>query len=396
MSIIRPNPKILKWARESAGYEVEEVVTKLKRKGITKEVLLKWECGQAFPSYSQLERLAYEIYKRTLAVFFFPNPPNENEIKKSFRTAPKALNNLSPKMRIILRKAYAMQLNVMELGGIGKTEEEKIFKNIRFTMPTPIDDLAQKVRSYLGISLEEQKKWKNPEEALQKWREAIQEAGIFVFKDSFSDPDFSGFCLYDINHPIIYLNNNEEKARQIFTLFHELAHILSQTSGFDPIKENHFKRFTSESHQNIERRCNHFAGAFLVPTSSLPKNNEIRKPLRLDYIRKHSLIYSVSREVFLRRLLDNKQISASTYNSFRQEIQKEIQKKHNLRSKKKTKGGSYYATKETYLGEKYILLAFRKYYKRQISLKQLTGFLDVKSNAIHQLEPFKKSGRFQP
>ena len=40
-----------------------------------------------------------------------------------------------------------------------------------------------------------------------------------------------GFCLQDDEFPIIYLNNSAAKSRQIFSLFHELAHLLLRTSG---------------------------------------------------------------------------------------------------------------------------------------------------------------------
>ena len=34
-----------------------------------------WERGEASPTYIQLEDLAYEIYRRPIALFFFPNVP---------------------------------------------------------------------------------------------------------------------------------------------------------------------------------------------------------------------------------------------------------------------------------------------------------------------------------
>ena len=60
-----------------------------------------------------------------------------------------------------------------------------------------------------------------------------------------------------------------------------------------------------------------------------------------------------------------------------------------------SKSGNYYATKETYLGNKYISLAFKKYYQKQISLNQLADFLDVKPKSIAHIDPFKQNGVFK-
>ena len=396
MSIVHCNPTVLKWAREQSGFNSKEVAKQLKRKTITAQTISQWEKGTAFPSYSQLETLAYKIYKRPLALFFFPNPPDESDIKKSFRTLPESIKKLSPKMRIILRKARYMQLNVMELSE-DKTsttkKEKKIFEDIKFTTVSSINTLAQKVRKYLGVTLEEQKRWYNPnskknslDTAFKKWREVIQSHGVFVFKDSFKDSAFSGFCLYDKQYPVIYINNSEARARQIFTLFHELAHILFHTSGFDPLNENYFRGQLTNANQKIEAMCNEFTGAFLVPEESLPKE------IDLNDIKKWADSYSVSQEVFLIRLLKNHKISKTTYNKVKNEILKKYQ---GFKATPKPGGGNYYATKETYLGKKYISLAFEKYYQKRISLNQLADFLDVKPKVITHIDPFKQSGVFE-
>ena len=396
MSIVHSNPVVLKWAREQSGFNLEEVAEKLKRKKITAQTITKWENGTEFPSYSQLEDLAYKIYKRPLAIFFFPKPPDESDIKKSFRTLPESIENLSPRMRIVLRKARSMQLNVMELSEDEKSlmtiKGKKIFEDIKFTTTPSIDTLVKKVRKYLGISLEEQKNWNSLnnswgafDTALKKWREVVQSYGVFVFKDSFKDSKFSGFCLYDKKFPIIYINNNEAKARQIFTLFHELAHILFHTSGFDPLDENYFKGQLKGINKKIEMMCNEFAGAFLVPEESLPKNIELKD------IKKWADSYSVSQEVFLIRLLKSGKISNANYNK----VKKEILKKYQNFKKNKIGGGNYYATKEAYLGNRYISLAFKKYYQKRISLNQLADFLDVKPKAISHIDPFKQRGVFE-
>jgi hypothetical protein len=46
----------------------------LKRKP---EEVEAWEAGESAPTYPQLEKLAYQIYKRPLAVFFLPTPLDE-------------------------------------------------------------------------------------------------------------------------------------------------------------------------------------------------------------------------------------------------------------------------------------------------------------------------------
>ena len=392
MGVVHSNPEVLKWAREQSGLAIKDVAKKLKRKTITIQTIHDWESGEEFPSYSQLENLAYKIYKRPLAVFFFPKPPDESHIKQSFRTFPELINNLSPQMRFMIRKASSMQLNVTELSDNDKkaTEEKKIFKDIKFTTKTSVHFLAQKVRNYFSINIEEQKNWSKQSNsadiAFKNWREIIQSHGVFVFKDSFKDPNFSGFCLYDQQFPVIYINNSEAKTRQIFTLFHELAHILFRTSGLDPTDENYFRRkHLTATNKEIEMMCNEFAGAFLIPDESLPEK------IHLGDIRKFADNYSVSQEVFLIRLLKNNRISKTDYNRLRKNIIDEYQKF----KKKQSQGGNYYATKGVYLGDKYISLAFKKYYNKQISLEQLADFLDVKPKAVAQIDPFKQSGVFK-
>ncbi len=67
--------------------------------------------------------------------------------------------------------------------------------------------------------------------ALKQWRQAVEDCGVFVFKAAFKQKDISGFCLMDESLPVIYLNNSTTKTRQIFSLLHELAHLLLSING---------------------------------------------------------------------------------------------------------------------------------------------------------------------
>ena len=87
------NKDILVWARTSIGLSVEEVGIKFKK---TKAEIQEWEDGITSPTFNQLERLAFEIYKRPLAIFFFPNVPKEDTPKTEFRTLPETIISSGP------------------------------------------------------------------------------------------------------------------------------------------------------------------------------------------------------------------------------------------------------------------------------------------------------------
>jgi transcriptional regulator with XRE-family HTH domain len=201
--------------------------------------LPQWEAGESAPTYPQLEQLA-DTLKVPIAVFFFPEPPNVPSINETFRTLPEAeLDKLPSRIRLLMRKAKAMQLNLIELTQGRNPAERLITRDLQFEPRVNIADMTTAVREYIGVSLEQQRGWRDDEAALKEWRSALQRVGIFVFKDAFRVNDLSGFCLYDDEFPIIYVNNSSTKTRQIFTYFHELAHLIFHTSGIDKVRDRY-------------------------------------------------------------------------------------------------------------------------------------------------------------
>ncbi len=77
-------PTVLVWARETAGYSIDDVAAKLKKEPETIEA---WESGEQRPFMGQLRRLS-EIYKRSISDFYLPVPPQEPSIPHDFRRAP--------------------------------------------------------------------------------------------------------------------------------------------------------------------------------------------------------------------------------------------------------------------------------------------------------------------
>ena len=176
--------------------------------------------------------------------------------------------------------------------------------------------------------------------------------------------------------PVIYVNNTNAKTRQIFTLFHELAHLLFHTSGMD--KDFAFRQPLPADKQHIEATCNRLAAEILVPEHAL--NQEMR-----DLTDPKSdagvlaLKFGVSREVIFRRFRDRQLVTNAEYVVATQEW-------HAQRGERGGGGGNFYRTKIAYLGEEYISLAFRRFYENRIDDEELADYLDVLPKNLERLE----------
>ena len=364
---------VLQWARKRAGYKASELAAYFRDYD-------DWEQGRGGPTYPQLEALAKRL-KVPVAVFFFPEPPESPSIEETFRTLPdKAIDELPSKIRLLLRKAKAFQLNVAELCD-GKNPAPRLITRDLTIRPRPaVAAVAAEVRRYLRVDLEEQTSWPSDDEALKRWRDYLEAAGIFTFKDAFEAPGFSGFCLTDKDFPIIYVNNSSSKTRQIFTLFHELAHLLFKTSGIDADSNI---GFNSAQSRTIEVACNAFAAEFLLParvfaqvSRGLPANEQTAIALAQRY--------RVSRESIFRRFLDRQDISVSTY--------EEAARRWAADGRSGGDGGNYYRTKLAYLGRSYVGLALAAYRQDRINEDELAQYLDVKPKSLSSLEEYYVSG----
>lgn len=242
--------------------------------------------------------------------------------------------------------------------------------------------MARAVREYLGVSLETQQEWRDDEVAMKEWRSALLNVGVFVFKDAFRVPEFSGFCLYDDSFPIIYVNNSSSKTRQIFTFFHELAHLIFRTSGVDKVHDDYIDRLRDEN-QRVEILCNRFAAEFLLPEAAFEAAVLGREPSRAT-AEAVAARYHVSREVVFRRFLDRNRIDQGEYI--------EAVETWNAQRVQGGSGGDHYWSKLSYLGREYVALALRAYHQNRIDQDQLADFLDTKPRNLSTLESYFERG----
>lgn len=158
----------------------------------------------------------------------------------------------------------------------------------------------------------------------------------------------------------------------MFTLFHELAHLLFRTSGIDAL-DNHYRvdyiHSLSARARHTETICNQFAGEFLVPEDEFEAALDGKEPTeeRAGYLANR---FHVSRSLIFLRFLKLNLIKENTYTL-------SIKKWSQSARGERPPGGDYYNSQISYLGSRYISLALRRYDENRINEAQLADYLNI-------------------
>lgn len=159
------------------------------------------------------------------------------------------------------------------------------------------------------------------------------------------DPqEFRGFALSDELAPLIFVNGADAKSAQIFTLVHELAHLLLGQSAVSDID------LARTSDNATERWCNQVAGEFLVPAALLPATG-----LNLDDLTEElerlAREFKVSTLVVLRRAFDSGMLTDEQYRrAYRVELQRV---KDLMDARPSSSGGDFYKTQPARVSKRF-------------------------------------------
>ena len=244
------NGRTLALARERSGYRVETVAKKL---NVEVGKVLSWESGDAKPTLVQLRGVA-RLLGVTTAVLLarsdreFPAAPELPDFRRNHDGV------IDTDLITEIRKARDRRARLLELAGpTGSLPAVELGRE-------NIEETAGFVRELTGITVDDQRRFKDPRAALNGWISAVEGFGVLVSQVSgISTRDFLGMSIYFDEQSLILLNGADEPQRRIFTLFHELGHILTHTSGICDVY----------SQSRTEAVCNSFAAAFLLPREPL-------------------------------------------------------------------------------------------------------------------------------
>lgn len=175
-------------------------------------------------------------------------------------------------------------------------------------------DWARIIRSYLEFDLKDQYALSSSRKLYLLLREKIESKGIFVQCFKGVEPEvMRGVAIFDgdTNPPIIGVNDNDRYPAKIFTMLHELVHIIKRSSTMCN------EIYNSYSADSEEVFCNAVAGEVLIPSNILRMAYAQCGDADFDLATVDNLAskFSVSSEVVARRLMDCNICSFSWYRS---------------------------------------------------------------------------------
>jgi Zn-dependent peptidase ImmA (M78 family) len=380
-------PELLTWARQSAGYELADAARKLHVR------LEAWEGGEARPTMVQLRKLG-KLYRRPIAVFFLPDSPRgPRQPLRDFRRLPgEELGVLSPELMLSYRDASERRQAALEL--LELLDEAPGPFSAKADLGQNPESLGEHIRELLGVTYDQQKKWYGPYEPFNWWRSAIEELGVLAFQMSdVATSEVRGFSISDSPLPAVVVNRNDAPPARVFTLLHELTHVMLRAGGVCDLDRRSGRR---PEEQRTEVFCNYTAGAALMPRSQF-----LEEPLVLmnkdtvewddEYIRRLATAYGTSREAVVRRLLTLGCTEAWFYEKKREQYREERrQRRERARLLARQAAREYRrnvaqdAISRT--GKPFARIVLEAYHGGAISAVDATDYLSVKLKHLDRIE----------
>ena len=302
-------PAVLKWARERAGLNRDQLAANLK---LQVRDIVEWERSGRI-AFKMVDDLAKHTHT-PVGYLYLSEPPDDSLPIADFRTrAGASPQRPSPNL---LDTVYQMQRRQAWM------REEMIYQQASplefvgaFSLDSPPGQVAAAMREALQLSggwASVEGSWTN---ALRTLRDRIESASVLVIFNGVVGNDtrrkldvdeFQGFALVDEYAPLIFVNNADYKTAQIFTLAHELSHIFVGESGLSK-----FENLSPTDH-TAEEICNKISAEFLVPGEDLYKLWDTASQSSDPYqdIAKH---FKVSTVVAARRAFDARLITGEDF-----------------------------------------------------------------------------------
>lgn len=258
MSVVRVNiqPHMLVWALDSTGLPEARLEKRFPK-------LPMWRSGESRPTLKQARELA-KLARIPFGRLLLDEPSGERVGVTDFRTVGnKAMCTVSADLRETIRSSQNRLAWYADFAA-----EEGIAPPTMYASATIEQDsaeTAERTRELLGI---ERGKPLPGSDNVAELAAAMEEDGILVARNSIvgnttsrrlSVGEFRGFTIEEGSYVLVFVNTADAKPAQLFSLAHELGHVVLGRTGISDHSE----------HADVERWCNRFAAAVIAPVEAV-------------------------------------------------------------------------------------------------------------------------------
>lgn len=344
---VEVEPSVLEWAVRRSGRTDDDLWSKAN----PRERFDAWLNGSKQPTYKQLQAFAQRTYT-PFGYLLLDEPPQEEPPIPDFRqvagkTAAKLSANLldviySCQDRLEWWRSHRQLIGEPPPTITGSTN-----------LKTPPQQAATNLAERLGWTAEIRRSSGSWSNALSGLRDRAEDLGVLVVisgvvgannRRLLDVDEFRGFALIDRGDALVFVNGRDAKSAQIFTLAHELAHIMLATEGISSLDRESIRDVT------VERWCNSVAAELLVPEDEFHQAFQIstarQRPDQLEELAKH---FRVSTLVVLGRFLE---LGYMDWDRYLAEAATEYRRIAEL-PQRKSSGGDYYKSRPVQLSKRF-------------------------------------------
>lgn len=386
------NSDVLKWARETAAFDLRTAAAKLDLKG-TKgttgaDRLRAIEAGEELPSRPLLVRMA-KVYRRSLITFYVTAPPPKGDRGQDFRTLPADRPaEADALLDTLVRDVTGRQQIVRSI-----LEDDEEAEPLPFVgagrMERGAGAAVAALKGFLDFSLEGFREQQDGEHAFAYLRACVERAGVFVLlignlgshHSTIGVDTFRGFAIADKIAPFIVINDQDAPVAWSFSLLHELTHVWLGQTG---VSAGYHTELA------VEKFCNEVASAILLPASELAGLDVAGLSVgqAKEAISRFAHERRISRTLVAYRLLLSRSIDDGRWRSLSAEFRKDWLNSRELRKQRQAerKGGpNYYVIRRHRLGGALIGVVRRHLDDGTLSPTRASRVLGVKPRSVAPL-----------
>ena len=359
MAVIRLDnvrPKILRWAFERAGFSENDAIAAFPK-------LANWLSGELQPTMKQLENFASKFHV-PLGYLLLNNPPQEEVPIPMFRGAASIKNYFDLDVYDTILMMQYRQDWVREYLIENDIETCNLVGCINLN--TPVSETVSILRKALSLEPRWAFSISDYAPAINLLTQQIEDNGIFVIFNGvvgnnthrpIKVNECRGFALVDKTAPFIFVNSRDSKSAQMFTLIHEIVHIMLGVSA-GHAGDNFMSKDLTEQY------CDKVAADFLVPANVITEQwNNNTESL--------SKRFKVSELVIARRAHDIGLLNDADYRAFWHNYSNRT-----ITKQKNKSGGDFYLTSTKRVGKIFAIHVRNAVQMRQLSYTEayrLTG-----------------------